>query len=332
MSSPAVMAAREFAAQPARWLASAVTERPSPIQALIHPLSTEWMFVPLDTDKVNDRVEKRRLAWAAINRELQDLEDQLREDRDRYLAEAATQSDGLTDYFLHFLGIDPASKPWTVQLLRCGAAIGHVMVMQYKATYKRVRPSTLCPGLVPPWGPPQHPSFPSGHSLVAHLYALLLLEIEPVHQRFGIQDGLSNPLRKPRWSDFFDRPVNEPNDGFSVDGKSPLLWLAWRAARNRERIGLHYRSDSAASRRLAAGLWLAMLGSEADRAALAAARGLAKFEPVNVPSLHTVLSKARAEWPSMAWAEPACAPAPEEPKAEQNRSSQLALKSVQAGK
>ena len=36
------------------------------------------------------------------------------------------------------------------------------------------------------FGPPAHPAFPSGHSFLGHLIALLLLEIPALHQRYGI--------------------------------------------------------------------------------------------------------------------------------------------------
>ena len=308
LSSPAVMAAREFARCHTAWRAHVDPARDhSPqaswLQQLIEPEDLQWRVWLSPADSAADRAARRDLAWGRTHSELQALEDLLQDDRDRYLAEAAAQSDGLTDYFVHFLGIDPASKPWTMALLGCGSAIGNVLAMQYKATYKRVRPSTLCPGLVPPWGPPQHPAFPSGHSLVAHLYALLLLQIEPVAQRFGVFDDGQAVGRKPTPSEFFG-PAGKL--GYGDNMRSPLLWLAWRAAKNRERIGVHYPSDSAASRRLAAGVWQALFASEAE---------LARIKPagqpgLDVPTLHSVLAKARAEWPSPVLNEPAVAPEP----------------------
>ena len=297
LASPAVMAAREFAGCHAAWQAHVdpaqeLSAQASWIQRLIEPEDLQWRVWLSPTDSAADRAARRDLAWGRTHSELQALEDLLQDDRDRYLAEAAAQSDGLTDYFVHVLGIDPASKPWTMALLGCGSAIGNVLAMQYKATYKRVRPSTLCPGLVPPWGPPQHPAFPSGHSLVAHLYALLLLQIEPVAQRFGVFDDGQAAGRKPTHAEFFGG--NGSKLGYGVNMRSPLLWLAWRAAKNRERIGVHYPSDSAASRRLAAALWQALFASEADLALIKPAD-----QPgLNVPTLHSVLAKAQAEWPS----------------------------------
>ncbi len=67
---------------------------------------------------------------------------------------------------------------------------------------------------------------------------------------------------------------------------SPLLWLAQRLAKNRERIGVHYYSDSMASRHLAAGVWRAIL-HEPDPSTR-----------ISCPTLETVIRRAQAEWPA----------------------------------
>jgi hypothetical protein len=64
--------------------------------------------------------------------------------------------------------------------------------------------------------------------------------------------------------------------------RSPLIWLAERIARNRERLGVHYPSDSAGSRHLAAAIWRAMLYDGS----------------IDCPTLRSVLSRATAEWPT----------------------------------
>jgi hypothetical protein len=61
-----------------------------------------------------------------------------------------------------------------------------------------------------------------------------------------------------------------------------LLWLAARLAKNRERLGVHYRSDSSAGRHLAAGMWEALFATP---------------KAIDCPSLHSVLRHAQAEWP-----------------------------------
>ena len=299
LSSPAVMAAREFAGQCDDWLASDTVAKESKIQQVISRSDLGWQA------RAGASQVDRNTAWQQVRRELVDLKDQMEDDRDRFLGEAAGQSFQMPDYFLHLLGIDIAAKPWTVALMNCGSAIGNMVKMQYKSVYRRVRPSTLCAGLVPPWGPPQHPSFPSGHSIIAHLYAMLLLEIPQVAERLGIfsdppppGDHVGPVGRKPTRDDYFQ------HHAYGDDMRSPLLWMAWRVARGRERIGVHYPSDSSASRHLAAALWLAMLGNEAERQVTlpeaedrrGAGQGPIKLPQIRVPSLLAVLEKARAEW------------------------------------
>jgi len=63
---------------------------------------------------------------------------------------------------------------------------------------------------------------------------------------------------------------------------SPLLWLAQRIAKNRERLGVHYMSDSMGSRHFAAAIWRALLHDNT----------------INCPTLISVLRHAEAEWPT----------------------------------
>ena len=279
LAAPAVLAARQFAGQHQRWKAR-------PVDAQVAPEgSSRYAWIDLAD-----------LAWRAdrdghheaIDRELQALEDLMKTERALYLDETWLQSDNIPLYFIHLLNMDSVSKPWTAELIRCGLSIGNLVYMHYKAEFKRVRPSTLCPGLVPPWGPPRHPAFPSGHSFLGHFIALLLLEIPGVAQRYGVFDSTTtaraarpgDPVagRRPAYADF-------AKQRYGQDMRSPLLWLSWRLAHNRERIGVHYPSDSSASRSLAAGVWQALF-HDADESTLIA-----------VPELQRVLGHASAEWP-----------------------------------
>ena len=83
-----------------------------------------------------------------------------------------------------------------------------------------------------------------------------------------------------------EKPDQDSLDGTDYIG-SPLLWLAQRLAKNRERLGCHYPSDSFASRHLV----LASGG-----------RYCTKQNPSNpiivCPTLRSVLSRATAEWPT----------------------------------
>jgi hypothetical protein len=290
----------------------------------------------------------------------------MQDDRDRYLAETDVQADAGPDYIVAFIGASHARHPWTIELINCGLAIGNIAYSYYKQLFKRVRPSFLCPGLVPPFGPPAHPAFPSGHSFLGHLMALLLLEIPALRQRYGVfaapfngsPGSAVNP--NPAWPTVtitaanpavvtwnahglraddpvcfhttgqLPAPINPgqiyyvrsaglspnsfqisttvrtgstaintggatqspthriPRNPLAGSGeiKSPLLWLSQRLAKNRERIGVHYSSDSNASRHLAAAVWRALLHDTNPTTA------------INCPTLRSVLAHAIAEWPT----------------------------------
>jgi hypothetical protein len=266
LGAPAVVAAREFADASKYWLASGEQKK-----------STLHQRFEADRELLAWHSEDAD-GWNAITQELNELVDLMRDDRMRYLDEIGVQSGQATPYFVHLMRFDPATKPWTMELMNCATSIGNLVKMQYKSHYLRVRPSTLCPGLTPPWGPAQHPAFPSGHSTVAHLTALFLVSVPGIAQRFGIFE--KNLGRAPVIGDFEPKGAKR----YGEDQRSPLLWLAWRIARGRERLGVHYWSDSAAGRRLAALVWHACLGKGSNSS-------------IKVPALWSVLAKAQAEWP-----------------------------------
>jgi hypothetical protein len=120
------------------------------------------------------------------------------------------------------------SKPASLKLMQMAMRIGEMAAMHYKSVYMRPRPSALCPGLSPPFGPPGHPAFPSGHALQGYLITEALME------------ATRPPIKSTSGA------VPKPDSIY----KKQLKWLARRVARNRERAGLHYESDSAA------GQWL----------------------------------------------------------------------------
>ncbi|HRH85828.1 MAG TPA: hypothetical protein PLO41_03180 [Rubrivivax sp.] len=271
ISAPSILAAREFAAQHTSWQVDAATLDTRKWMRKAHMKWAHPAFIGAD-----DPTQ----AWTFIKGELEELIDLMEDDRGRYLAESLEQADAIPAFFVHLLAMDSVSKPHTMQLIRCGLAIGNLVYMHYKQVFRRVRPSLLCPGLVPPFGPPRHPAFPSGHAFLGHFIALLLLEIDIVAQRYGMgmkADG-STPGHKPTWDEYKTK-TSTPID---LDG--PLFWLAARLAKNRERIGVHYRSDSLASRRLAGGIWSCIFDQQ----------GAATH--IEVPTLLRVLARAKAEW------------------------------------
>lgn len=320
LSRPAVMVAREFAQHHAWWLAMEAG------QTVLHRVKGQHRLQDLLDAQQHLRWQPGvdpDQAWQFIEGELSELEDLMQDDRGRYLPEADWQSANIATYFFHLMGLDPQAKPATVELLNCATAIANLVKMQYKAHYRRPRPSTLCPGLVPPWGPPGHPAFPSGHSLVAHLVALFLLSVPGLAQRFGIFRAYDNQTpspvgRVPRLGDF----LGAGSVRWSQDMASPLLWLAWRVARTRERLGLHYPSDSRASRRLAVGIWAAVLlpatrpaaggaqdggtgGTGGTSADAGVSAGEWQLPRLHLPSLGGVYDRACAEWPKLTCRDPA---------------------------
>jgi hypothetical protein len=322
-------------------------------------------------------------AWSVILGEIEELQQLMQDDRDRYLAEIEMQADNGPDYIVAFISANAVRFPWTLELIDCGIAIGNIAYSYYKAHFKRVRPSFLCPGLAPPFGPPGHPSFPSGHSFLGHLMALLLLEVPGISQRYGMFDppprppppppppappypglpgkavepyptvaisngnpaiitlksagltshGLSGDEPIAFWSTtpppnptslppeivagttyyVLNAPLTLTTDTFQIrdaanavigttaagtglsnlnplmgrgEINSPLLWLSQRLAKNRERLGVHYMSDSMGSRHLAARLWRALLHERDDT------------KQIVCPTLQSVIDHAKAEWPT----------------------------------
>jgi len=274
------MAAREFAREHVKW-------------RFDNPPAKYYDDTDLTTTKGWLHVDhlKWKIDFSTIKTEIEELIDLMEDDRDRYLGEITAQADGLAAYYIAFLNIDGERKPWTIELINCGLAIGQLVYMHYKQRFRRARPSTLCPGLVPPFGPPRHPAFPSGHSFLGHFIALLLLEIPEVAVVFGEEDTTVTPSvrRQPKIDEVMD----------TKEFKGPLLWLARRQAKNRERAGLHYRSDSDASRWLAGAIWalLTKTGAAATPPSIfSGGTTIPDSDLIDCPTLKNVLKMAKAEW------------------------------------
>ena len=133
------------------------------------------------------------------------------------------QRDSVVAYWRGLLMFNAASHPWTCDLLQIALRVGQFQAMHYKNEFGRPRPSQLSPALMPAIDPPGHASYPSGHATEAYLMALCLAEVMPV--------AVSTPV--------------------AGADSSALQRIAQRIARNREVIGVHYPSDSAAGKLLA---------------------------------------------------------------------------------
>ena len=358
------MAGREFGGQPESWQ---FPRRELLAKGWLEPRDLAWQPDPeLRAAAGNDWTAAKDNAWSTIQAEITELQQLMQDDRDRYLAEIELQADNGPDYIVAFLAANIGRCPWTIELINCGLSIGNIAYSFYKAAFKRVRPSFLCPGLAPPFGPPGHPSFTSGHSFLGHLMALFLLEVPGIQQRYGffpspntgapggpvpppvgpiqvnippaapavvawqghglqpddpvcfdLPDRLIHPtvsainpgqvyyvlpppqpdtfqfstrIGGPAVSTVGDDPQTYviPQNALHGSGafNSPLLWLSQRIAKNRERLGVHYSSDSNGSRHLAAAVWY-LLFHETDPA-----------KRIVCPTLDTVKRHADAEWPT----------------------------------
>jgi membrane-associated phospholipid phosphatase len=161
---------------------------------------------------------KNILDAANVQTEIGDLVE-LIEYRPGVMAEALAQRTNPWAYFRGILMTDAPSAPYTRELVEIAVTVGHFQVQHYKREFNRVRPSQISPALLPPIDIPGHAAFPSGHATEGHMIAYCLTEVMPAAARTPAQ--------------------------------SPLMMMAQRIARNREVLGLHYPSDSAAGKLLA---------------------------------------------------------------------------------
>src|SRR3954468_16732460 len=171
---------------------------------------------------------RKILKRANVDAELKELAE-LMEYRGGVLAEALAQRTGLWAYWRGILMFDAWSHPRTCDLVEIAARVGQFQVMHYKRLFNRARPSQYSMELLPPIDVPGHASFPSGHATEANLLSLCLAQVMPAVASAPAKDKNKN----------------------TIPDSSPLQRMAQRVARNREVLGLHYPSDSAAGKLLA---------------------------------------------------------------------------------
>jgi len=147
--------------------------------------------------------------------EIKELVQLQKTERGPAIAEIVAQNTEFHLYFLGLLSISSRSHRQTYLLLKIAARIGEMMMAYFKMKYSRPRPSQMYPLLSPPLNVADHASYPSGHSLVAHLMAFCAAEAIP-------------------------------------QMRDPLADLALRIARLREVAGFHFRSDTTAGQEAAA--------------------------------------------------------------------------------
>lgn len=131
------------------------------------------------------------------------------------VSEITAQANDFTPYWANLLSCSAASRPATWGLVLVGLQIGGLAAAYYKLRYIRARAAQVWPVIAPIIPTPAHPSYPSGHALQSHLIAELV-------------------------------KLAVPTMGLACD------ILANRIAFNRELAGVHFPSDTAASKEIVA--------------------------------------------------------------------------------
>jgi membrane-associated phospholipid phosphatase len=180
------------------------------------------------------------------------------------MAEALAQRNGIIGYFRGILHFSVTTHPFTYYLAAAALRIGQFQCMHYKGVFNRPRPVRLFPELMPPIEPPGHSAFPSGHSTQSFLIARCLETVVPV-------------------------AIGAPSGG----KPSPYARLAERLAKNREVLGVHYPSDTAAGMKLAEGCFKLMLQCPSI-----AGSGGAVADTIDDASIYANgwIAQARKEW------------------------------------
>ena len=142
----------------------------------------------------------------------------------------------MVGYWAGLLMFSRFSHPWTFRLARIAIVVGEFIAMTLKRQIQRPRPSQLSPALMPPVPVPGHASYPSGHATQAYLLSALMAQVMP-----AVCNGGPRP-----------QSARTGNYSRGVAPANVLDRLAERVARNREVLGLHYRSDSVAGQSVAA--------------------------------------------------------------------------------
>jgi len=189
---------------------------------------------------------------ASVNLELDELQ-LLVEYRPEVMSEALAQMNDMVGYWAGMLMFSRSSHPWTFRLARTAIVVGEFVAMYWKRQYNRARPSQLSPGLMPPIPVPSHASFPSGHATQAYLLSLLMKEA---------MDGMIvlSPPAPLAEMDVADQTLTRyPTSLTATPASTMLTRLAERVARNREVLGVHYKSDSEFGRLLATKIWTRLM-------------------------------------------------------------------------
>ncbi len=171
-------------------------------------------------DGTSTRGPAHAVTPAILEQEIKHILDQTEEREDRFM-EIIDQHDGegALNYWAGMLNLDGHSQPKTFLMMHAARHIGEHVVMCLKDHFGGLRPSQICPWIVPMIDPPATPAFPAGHALQSYLISAALADALP---------GLP-----------------------SSEAAHPLFALAERVSDNRVIAGLHFRMDNEAGRDVA---------------------------------------------------------------------------------
>jgi hypothetical protein len=200
------------------------------------------------------------LIGGATNDEIDNLITAAETERADALGEIVGQQTTFVPHLLTLLDASPASRPHTNLLINACVLIAGFAGQHFKRINQRRRPAQVCPALNPPIDVPGHGAYPSGHAAQAHLCGLSLAMAfgqPPTIGGTAVQNFAPNPVIARKQA-----------------GAMPAIHaFAWRAARNREIAGVHYRSDTMAGRKLAESLFVALHAMPGFQDAIRAANG-----------------------------------------------------------
>jgi hypothetical protein len=177
----------------------------------------------------------REMTEAALNGEILGMLDLALEREDRF-AEILDQddADGVMNYWLGMLKIDPARNRAANLMVRVGRRVGEHVAMCLKGDFLCPRPSQISPAVTPMFDPPTTPSFPAGHAVQAHLISFLLADAMPHLPQNKIPPQLGST--EADW----------------LNATGLLFDLATRVSQNRVIAGVHYPVDITAGKSIAA--------------------------------------------------------------------------------
>lgn len=168
-------------------------------------------------------------------------------ERPDHLDDIINQENNFLDYFLRVLSMTETSHPQTFNLIKCAARVAELTMSYFKREFARARPQQLAPALTPPMEMAGHASYPSGHALMTRLIAACLSEVVPQVYHAALHE------------------------------------LADDIARNRERAGLHFPSDTVAGKSLADQAHPILQRSDLYRAIVEAAKEEWIYKPLPLP-------------------------------------------------